>query len=153
MYCSSCGSAVPAGLSYCNRCGVDLRAKDPEVARRSGLSPDALVRSIVVVTIFGLFAITLLIAVMRVFLEANLGLINGFAAAAFLLILLVDALFAGLLLSSRRGQRKSSNLVELKAELTRELGAAQTHSLREPALSVTDHTTRTLEPVPRNSKG
>ena len=151
MYCSTCGAAVPPGLSYCNRCGVDLRAKEHTPARRSGPSPDALVWGIVGVTIVGLFSVIALIVFMKD-LHFNDGLINGFAVAAFLSFFLVDILFAWLLLSSRRDQRKSSDLVQLKAELTRELGAAQTHSLAEPGQSVTEHTTRTLEPVPRSSQ-
>ena len=146
MYCSSCGAAVPPGLSYCNRCGVDLRAKEQTPARRSGPSPDSLVWGIVGVTVVGLFLVIALMVFMKD-LHFNDGLINGFAVAAFLSFLLVDVLFAWLLLSSRRDQRKSSDLVQLKAELARELGAAQTHSLAEPGQSVTEHTTRNLEPV------
>jgi hypothetical protein len=151
MYCSSCGAAVPPGLSYCNRCGVDLRVKEQTPAKRLGPSPDALVWGIVGVTIVGLFLVIALMVFMKD-LHFNDGLINGFAVAAFLFFLLVDVLFAWLLLSSRRDQRQSSDLVQLKTELTRELGAAQTHSLVEPGQSVTEHTTRTLEPVPRSSQ-
>ncbi|MFS8085249.1 MAG: hypothetical protein ACMG6H_06430 [Acidobacteriota bacterium] len=115
--------------------------------KRPRPSPETLVAGIVVMTIAGFGAVILLMAVMKFFLNADNGLINGFAAATFMAFLLIDALFAWLLLSSKRDQRKSSDLVELKTELNRELGAAQTHSLREPAMSVTDHTTRTLEPV------
>jgi hypothetical protein len=147
MFCSSCGAAVPPGLSYCNRCGADLRAKELTPVKRSGPSPDSLVWGIVSVTVVGLFLVIALMVFMKA-LHFNDGLINGFAVAAFLSFLLVDVLFAGLLLSSRRDQRKSSDLAQLRTELTREPGAAQPHLLAEPGQSVTEHTTRTLEPVP-----
>jgi len=150
MYCSSCGSAVPPGLSYCNRCGADLRAKEQSPAKRSGPSPDSLVWAIVAVTTIGLFLLIAMMVFMKD-LHFNDGLINGFAAATLLSVMLVDVLFAWLLLSSRRSQAKVI-LEELQAERTRELTVAQTHTLPEPAQSVTDHTTRTLEPVPRSSK-
>jgi len=150
MYCSSCGSAVPPGLSYCNRCGADLRVKEQSPAKRSGPSPDSLVWAIVAVTTIGLFLLIAMMVFMKD-LHFNDGLINGFAAATLLAVMLVDVLFAWLLLSSKRGQAKVI-LEELQAERTRELTAAQTHTLPEPAPSVTDHTTRTLEPVPRSSK-
>ena len=150
MYCSSCGSAVPPGLSYCNRCGADLRVKEESTGDRSGPGPNSLVWAIVAVTTIGLFLLIALMVFMKD-LHFNDGLINGFAAATLLSVMLVDVLFAWLLLSSRRGQAKVI-LEELKAERTRELTAAQTHTLPEPAPSVTDHTTRTLEPVPRSSK-
>jgi hypothetical protein len=146
MYCSSCGSAVPPGLSYCNRCGADLRVKEQTPVRRSGPSPDSLVWGIVGVTIVGLFLVIALMVFMKD-MHFNDGLISGFAVAAFLSFLLVDILFAWLLLSSKRDQKKSSDLAELKADFARELSAAQTHSLPEPVQSVTEHTTRTLEPV------
>lgn len=152
MYCSSCGSAVPPGLSYCNRCGIDLRAKEQSPAKRSGPSPDLLVSAIVTATIAGLGAVIVLMAVMKVMLQANDGLINGFAAITVLIVLIVDVFFAWLLLSGKREQKKLSDLTQLRAELTRELGAARTHSLPEPVQSVTEHTTRTLEPVPSRSK-
>src|ERR1700686_499106 len=103
MYCSSCGSAVPPGLSYCNRCGAGLRAKEDEIPRRSGPSPNFLVGGIVAVTIFGLFLVIMLMGVMSNVLHSPFGLINGFAAIALFSILLVDGLFAWLLLRSREG--------------------------------------------------
>lgn len=151
MYCSSCGSAVPPGLSFCNRCGIDLRGKEERTAERSGPGPNSLVWAIVTVTTIGLGSLIALMVIMKEVLHFSDGLINGFSSATFLSFILVDVLFAWLLLSSKRGQTKS-NREELKSEMARELAVAQTHSLPEPAQSVTDHTTRTLEPVPRSSK-
>ncbi len=101
MYCSSCGSSVPPGLSYCNRCGADLRPKEDEAPKRFGPAPNFLVAGMVFVTIFGLIAVMMLMGVMSQMLRASDGVINGFAAVAFFLILLVDALFAFLLLRSK----------------------------------------------------
>ncbi len=145
MYCSSCGSAAPPGLSYCNRCGVDLRPKENEVPRRSGPSPNFLVGGIVTVTTFGLFAVIMLMGVMARVLHSPDGLISGFAGIAFFSILLVDALFAWLLLRSRK--EPNLDIIQLKETIRAELHAAQTAGLAQPAGSVTDHTTRTLEPV------
>lgn len=154
MFCSSCGSAVPPGLSFCNRCGADLRAKEqnPNPATRSGPYPDSLVWGIVAVTTVGLCAVVALMVIMKEVLHFNDGLIKGFSAATFLSFLLVDVLFAWLLLSSKRAQEKTFDAAELKAELTRELTAQQIHSLPEPRQSVTEQTTRTLEAVPRTSR-
>lgn len=149
MYCSSCGGSVPPGLSYCNRCGVDLRPKESEVPKRSGPSPNFLVAGIVFVTIFGLIAITMMLGVMSEVLHAAGGLINGFAAIAFLLILLIDTLFGFLLLRSKKNPGENTDVMQFKESIRGELHAAQTSGLAQPAGSVTDHTTRTLEPVLR----
>lgn len=147
MYCSSCGSAVPPGLSYCNRCGADLRPKEDEAPKRFGPAPNFLVAGIVAVTIFGLIAVIMLMGVMSQVLHSPDGLINGFAAVAFFSILLVDALFAWLLLRSKKSPRESRDVMQLREAIRAELQAAQTSDLPEPASSVTDHTTRTLQPV------
>jgi hypothetical protein len=152
MYCSSCGSAVPPGLSYCNRCGVDLRSKENEVPRRSGPSPNFLVGGIVAVTTLGLFLIIVLMDTMSNVLHSPDGLINGFAGVALLSVLLVDALFAWLLLRSKKSPGETIDIIQLKETIRAELQAAQTSGLPEPASSVTDHTTRTLEPVPVRGK-
>jgi predicted amidophosphoribosyltransferase len=155
MFCSSCGSAVPPGLSYCNRCGADLHAKElspVEPARRSGPYPDSLVWGIVAVTTVGLCAVIALMVIMKEVVHFNEGLINAFSVATFLSFLLVDALFAWLLLSSKRAQEKSFDAAELNAELTRELTAQQIQSLPGPRQSVTEQTTRTLEAVPRSKQ-
>ncbi len=149
MYCSSCGSSVPPGLSYCNRCGADLRPKEDEAPKRFGPAPNFLVAGMVFVTIFGLIAVMMLMGVMSQMLRASDGVINGFAAVAFFLILLVDALFAFLLLRSKRSPGENADVIQLKEAIRAELHAAQTSGLAQPAGSVTDHTTRTLEAVPR----
>jgi hypothetical protein len=147
MYCSSCGSAMPPGLSYCNRCGADLRAKENEVPKRSGPSPNSLVWGIVAVTTFGLFAVIMLMGMMSQVLHSPDGLINGFAGFTFFSFLLVDALFAWLLLRSSKSPRGNHDVIQLKEAIRAELQAAQTSGLPEPTSSVTDHTTRTLEPA------
>ena len=149
MYCSSCGSSVPPGPSYCNRCGADLRPKENETPKRFGPAPNFLVAGMVFVTIFGLIAVMMLMGVMSQMLRASDGVINGFAAVAFFLILLVDALFAFLLLRSKKSPGENADVIQLKEAIRAELHAAQTSGLAQPAGSVTDHTTRTLEHVPR----
>jgi hypothetical protein len=147
MYCSSCGAAVPAGLSYCNRCGADLRSKESSVAKRREASPDSLVWGMVGVTTVGLGAVIALMVIMQDATHSNQGLINGFVAMTFLAFLLIDALFAWLLLRSKKSARENIDIIQLKESIRAELQAAQTSGLAEPASSVTDHTTRTLEPV------
>ena len=147
MYCSSCGSAAPPGLSYCNRCGADLRSKVNEVPRRSGPSPDSLVWGIVSVTTVGLCAVIALMVIMKEVLQSPDGLINGFAAITFFSFLLVDALFAWLLLRSKKSRKENTEIIQLNEAIRAELNSALTSGLSEPLSSVTDHTTRTLEPV------
>lgn len=138
---------VPAGLSYCNRCGADLRPRETSVAKRREASPDSLVAAIVFVTIFGLGAIIGLMVIMKWVVQSGEGQIYGFAFITFLMLLLIDALFAWLLLRSKKSTRENIDIIQLKETIRAELQANPTSGLSEPVASVTDHTTRTLEPV------
>jgi hypothetical protein len=150
MYCSSCGSAIPPGLSYCNRCGADLRKEEGAIANTSaGSPPDSLVWGIVAVTTVGLCAVVALMVIMKEVLHFSGGLIAGFSAATFLSFVLVDALFAFLLLRSKQLGNQSAETPQLKESFKAQLPAAQTSEFAEPVSSVTDHTTRTLESMKR----
>ncbi|HJQ27509.1 MAG TPA: hypothetical protein VKA60_26725 [Blastocatellia bacterium] len=141
MYCQSCGTATTPGLSYCKNCGAELSANERSSRRPSEL-PAFLVGAMVALFIFGLGVITGLIAVMRAS-GLNEGLINGFAVLTFLLMVIIEAIFTGLLLRSTLGRKKTGEPPARAA--TNELPQA----LAAPPLSVTEHTTRTLEPEKR----
>ena len=80
MYCSSCGTTVTPGLSYCNHCGAKLNgAKGDGITKSSEVKPETLVGAIATVFIFGLGAIIgLMMASKLVFGPENLGLIIAF---------------------------------------------------------------------------
>lgn len=145
MYCSSCGLAVKPELSYCNRCGVELNAKARSAVKLTTVPPAFLVAAIVFVTVFGLGALTGLMAVMRLSLNFDTGLITGFAGLAFLLICAVDSVFIWLLLRAM-SMAKAADPLTQQRPTNRELDSAPARALAEPAASVTEHTTRTLEP-------
>jgi len=149
MYCSSCGVAVAQGLSYCNYCGAKLSgASADEVIKSPQVRPELLVSAMAGVFILGLVAITMLMGVMKVILRFEDGLILGVALVCFLTMLSLEGVFLRLLFSSKRSKQESRDTVQLKGgQATKELDAANAGLLREPAHSVTDHTTRTLDPV------
>src|SRR5688572_9618835 len=148
MYCSACGVAVAQGLSYCNYCGARLSgATDDEITKSPQVRPELLVSAMVGVFILGLVAITMLMGTMKVILRFEDGLILGIALVCFLTMLSLEGVFLRLLFNSKRRNQESRDSVQLKAgQATKELDAANAGLLREPAPSVTDHTTRTLEP-------
>jgi hypothetical protein len=68
-------------------------------------------------------------------------------------MLAIEAVLIYLLLSRRSGGKEVSGKPKLKTTTVRDLGAASDLALPEPSLSITDHTTRTLEPVYRERQG
>jgi hypothetical protein len=147
MYCSTCGVSVADGLSYCNYCGAKLSGtKGDGVSKSSEVRPEYLIAGMVVVFVFGLGAITVLMGMMKAVLNLYVGQILAFTLLSFLIMLLLEGVFIWLLLRRKRGA-DAGDTASLKERPTKELSAAQQRLLSEPAPSVTDQTTRTLEPV------
>jgi hypothetical protein len=148
MYCSSCGAAVAQGLSYCNYCGAKLSgAKDDKVIKPSGVRPELLVSAMVGLFILGLVAIAVLIGVLKAVAGFDLPFLLAATILSFLLMIVVEGVLIGLLLRGRRGAKEAGDTERLSEQTTKELGQAQARVLPEPVPSVTEHTTRTFEPI------
>ncbi len=93
------------------------------------------------VFVFGLGAIIFLLMAMRmVFGPEHVGLIVSFTSLSFLIMLAVEGVFVWMLLGRKKGAKEAAI----------EISEAKARSLSEPTFSVTEHTTRTLEPVDRD---
>lgn len=149
MYCSTCGSAVSPNLTYCNQCGARLSGAKGDNPKSSEVKPETLVGAISAVFIFGLGAIIgLAMALKMVFPQPdNLGLIIFFTLISFLIMLGVESVFIWMLLGRKIGAKEADDAKRLKKQTAKELDEAKVGMLAEPAFSVTEHTTRTLEPV------
>jgi len=144
MFCSSCGVAVPKGLSYCNHCGAKLSTGDVTGAE---IMPETLVRGVIAVFVCGLGAIAILLGVMKAILNLNEGAILGFALLSFLIMMVIEGVFIRMLLQRRHKPPQSTTTLPGKQQATNELDSAQPRILPEPIASVTDHTTRAFDPV------
>lgn len=152
MYCSSCGTAVATGLSYCNYCGANLgAAKNVGITSPVELFPESLIWAIVTVFVIGLGCTIGLMAVMKDF-EFSKGSILGFTLLLFLLTLVIEGVFIGMLLGRKRAAKVAGNTEGLKPLATSELGPADARALPEPVHSITEHTTRAFEPIHRERK-
>lgn len=148
MYCASCGAGVERGLSYCNFCGVKLSAaKGGGVSESSEVKPELLVSAMAGVFILGLVAIAVLIGVLKEVADFDLPFLLVATMFSFLMMLMVEGVIILLLLRRKRGTKEAGGNVLSKGQGTRELDAAQARALTEPVTSVTEGTTRTLEPV------
>jgi len=146
---------VTPGLSYCNHCGAKLGGtKGESIDKSSEIRPETLVFAIAAVFIFGLLAIIGLMAVLKyVFNPAeNLGLIIFFTMVSFLIMLAVETVFVWMLLRRRKSSGATSDTGQLEKKPGKVPAEPKRSMLPEPALTVTEHTTRTLEPVGMNDK-
>ena len=143
MYCSSCGGAVTSGLTYCNHCGVRLPRGDRD--RPAEVRPEGLITMMVATFVMGTFAITALMAVMKVIAQLPFGPIMVITFLCFLVMFVLEAVFIRLLFKRHRSADDSDSKLSSR-RATKEL-EAQSRMPVEPVGSVTDRTTRTFTPV------
>jgi hypothetical protein len=152
MYCSACGSAVVQGLSYCNYCGAKLSGeKGDSLIKSSEVKPESLVWGMIAVLIFGFVGITFLMMAMKM-VGLNEGPILALTILSFLLMGVVEAVFISQLLRRRGRSEETRNTALSGKQSAREIEAAQARALSAPVPSVTEHTTRSFEPLYRERK-
>jgi len=149
MYCSSCGTPVTPGLSYCNRCGTSLKDTEP-------VPKNTAVMSIMVIamTLVGLGGLGILLGCTAALREgANLptALIGLFMLFCFLIVITTEmALVRNLSKLVSSSSEKQKQLPAAKS-IPPELRLPQATPFGEPVSSVTENTTRTLEYSRRQS--
>ena len=152
MYCPSCGVPVAQGLNYCNYCGAKLGGeKGDSLIKSSEVKPASLLWGMVAVLVFGFVAITFLMMAMKM-VGLNVGQILAFTILSFLIMLLVEGMFIWQLLRRKRGAEETGDTALSKEQVRKELEAAQARVLPEAMPSVTEHTTRSFEPIYRERK-
>ena len=151
MYCPSCGSELTSELSYCNRCGVNLKPSNQsgQPVKLVGATW-AISMAVVLVTLGGfgmMFGLVMALITNGINLSGG-----GMAMIVFclLIILAVASLLVRQLsrvldlaqLSSSAAQSKQPHQPMLSEKPVQQIGAP-----REPVTSVTEHTTRMFEPI------
>lgn len=147
MYCSTCGGAVASALTYCNHCGTKLAvSQDDRSIQYSAKVDETLVWSQVGVLSVGLGGIIGLLAVMKEVVHFEMVWIIAFTIVSFALVIGVEGFLISQLL--QRGRRaKIKEVKDPPGPATKELKQDLPRMLPEPTPSVTEHTTRTFEPV------
>ena len=152
MYCSSCGAALSEGLSYCNRCGANLKPSE-------SLAPAGKPEGLIWMIGFGMTLMALPFPAFIIIFGMLKMLKDAGFPLSYLMVLAIIALLtvfgAVLLLGSRvltplvKAYLQSGAPVEQKQPELSARTPTQLEAAREPASSVTENTTRTLEPLLR----
>ena len=155
MYCPTCGAQLAQALSYCNHCGAGLGTlKAQSEAKPAGTAIDTIVWVIVgtTITLLGM-ALGALVLMKDGAIDERLGI--AFVILSFVALPLVEGVLVWRMLHLNRLARETRALAELKDLSTRELGPAPALALHEPAESVpsvTEQSTRALEPSYREDE-
>lgn len=145
MYCSSCGVAIAQGVTYCKNCGAKLNPAETG-NESTDIRPGSLMTMMVATFVMGTFVITMLMGVMKVIVNFDLGLIIAFTMLSFLIMLTLEGIFIKLLFSRKREDAELRDTRQNNRGTTKELEAKSRQPL-EPIPSVTEHTTRAFDPV------
>ena len=141
MYCSTCASPITQGLSFCNRCGANL--KDRSTSAQMG-PISAFLTAITVLGVIGLGIMLGGTLVLRK--EANLPfeLVGFFMLFTFIIVGIIEFMLLRQL-SRLTGATEERRHIPAPSPPLAELRSASVNNLVEPLTSVTENTTRTLE--------
>ncbi|HSE30596.1 MAG TPA: zinc ribbon domain-containing protein [Pyrinomonadaceae bacterium] len=140
MYCSTCGTPITQGLSFCNRCGANLKDR----SGNQNLGPiSAFLTAIVILGVVGLGIMLGGSLVLRK--EANLPfeLVGAFMFFTFFLVGIVEFMLIRQL--SRLTGAIDDRRYFPPAQPLNELSPASVNNPGQSIGSVTENTTRTLE--------
>lgn len=151
MYCPSCGLELTTELSYCNRCGANLKA-----TTQAGVPPAKLTGAAwaisAAVALITLGGFGMVFGLVRALITRGINLNEGGMVLIFVTLLIILAIAWMLVkqlsrvidISQPAGAATPPTAQKLSHQSTPQIAAPQ-----EPVSSVTDHTTRTFEPIHR----
>ena len=142
MYCAACGTPLAPGLSYCNRCGMSLKE------RSEGRPTGAITAFLIAIVLIGIGGLGIMLGgAFTLTSEAHLNddLVGFFMLFTFLIIAITEILLVRQLSRlTGTSARKTIDTTQPTA-LPMEFRGQQPRALAEPAPSVTENTTRTLQ--------
>jgi hypothetical protein len=144
MYCANCGTPLTQGLSYCNRCGANLK-------ERTEVSTGAISAFLTAITLIGLGGLGVMLAgalVLRRGANLSQELIGVFMLFTFLIVSLTEIILVRNL-SKLTSAKEKKNYFPAPSSIPQDLRLNQGTPLGEPVSSVTENTTRTLEYIRR----
>ena len=141
MYCATCGTPLAPGLSYCNRCGANLK-------ERSETPTGSIAAFLTAITLIGLIGMGIMLGgMLTLSREAHLGepIVGFYMLFTFLIVAITEILLVRQL--SRLTSPSERRVIDIPPQtvMPSELRPAQPRTLAEPMQSVTENTTRTLD--------
>jgi hypothetical protein len=138
MYCANCGTQLVQGLSYCNRCGFNLR-------ERNESNTGAVTAFLTAITLLGVLGLMVMLGgalVLRKGADLSQDLVALFMLFTFLIVSVTEFMLVRNLSKLSASKEKKRFL---QPEAQPDLRLPEASSLGEPVGSVTENTTRTLE--------
>jgi hypothetical protein len=146
MYCAHCGTPLTQGLSYCNRCGANLK-------ERTEVSTGAISAFLTAITLIGIVGLGVMFGgalVLRRGALLSQDLIGVFMLFTFLIVSMTEIMLVrNLSKLTSANEKEKKNYFPAPQSIPQDLRLTQGMPLGEPVSSVTENTTRTLEYIRR----
>jgi hypothetical protein len=156
MYCPSCGSELTAELSYCNRCGANLKPLSNQSAAPHAKLVGATWAISIAVVLVTLGGFGMMFGLVMALISRGVNLSGG-GTILIVFSLLIILMIASLLVRQLSRVLGVSDLlvgaVRSKQSTLSENPLPQIIAIREPVSSVTEHTTHVLEPIETDGNG
>ena len=150
MYCQSCGTALAMQMKYCNRCGAHLvTTKEDDTVKLFEKRMDSEMEGLFWITVLGLALILGGMALMKE-VQLSESLIVAYMILSSAAFIAYFGLGVWQVRRLNRSSKEASGSVQLEEQDTNELNPAKGWPKLEAGSSVTEHTTRGLERVPRD---
>ena len=148
MYCPSCGTELTTELSYCNRCGANLKPNQSGVPAPKLVGAAWAISTAVALVTLGGFAMIFGLVMALIDRGSNLSPAGMFwISFALVIILAIDWLLVRQLARVLNMPQLSSEATQAKKPKLSEQPMQQIDAPREPVSSVTENTTRAFEPA------
>jgi len=146
MYCAHCGTPLTQGLSYCNRCGANLK-------ERTEVSTGTISAFLTAITLIGIAGLALMFGgalVLRRGANLSQELIGFFMLFTFMIVGMTEILLVrNLSKLTSAHEKEKRTYFPAPTTIPPDLRLTQGTPLGEPVPSVTENTTRTLEYIRR----
>lgn len=153
MYCPQCGKQVSEDLKYCNGCGERLTRESVDQDDTPGQMLSSILRTLFAIVVFGLGILVGLVAVLlgnEVRPDAVFWLGLAYLATIFGICFTLIRQVPKLIDAKLKAWNNTVDIppvLRLSPQTT-----GQLDEYREPAMSVTDHTTKTLDKIPARDR-
>ena len=143
MFCSTCGTTITPGLSFCNRCGANLKERT-ETTVRTG----AIIAFLIAIAVIGIGGLGIMVGgalTLKRDAAVSEDVVGMFMFFTFFILALIEFFLVrqlSKLISATETKRVSP---PPPVTMPNELRPAQARGLPEAMPSVTENTTRTLE--------
>ena len=142
MFCSTCGTTITPGLSFCNRCGANLKERT-ETTVRTG----AVIAFLLAITVIGIGGLGIMVGgalTLKRDAAAGEDVVGMFMFFTFFILALIEFFLVRQLSKVISGTETKRVSPPQPVTMPNELRPAQARGLPEAMPSVTENTTRTL---------